>query len=126
MKFTKLWKILAICMALFLSVGSTIAYMTDMDTAVNVVTLGNVKIDLIEKERGSDGTLVKFTDDHPLYPGVYPNGLDTFEGDYWADVHNAVDKIVSVENTGKSAAYVRAWFALRLLMMIISLMKRFI
>lgn len=114
MKTTKktLWKLLLICAAMFLSVGSTIAYLTDSDADVNVMTLGRVEIDLIEQERVPGGLDV-FHDDHPLIPGVYPeNTVTGGEKDFWPDsVHNAVDKIVKVQNTGNTDAYVRLWFA---------------
>ncbi len=114
MKTTKrtLWKLLLICAAMFLSVGSTIAYLTDSDGDVNVMTLGRVEIDLIEQERVPGGYDV-FHDDHPLIPGVYPKDAVTGSEDgFWpASVHNAVDKIVTVKNTGNSDAYVRLWFA---------------
>lgn len=108
-----LMKLLAICSALFVSVGSTIAYLTDTDADVNAMTLGRVEIDLIEQERNAAGTLVDFQDDKPIIPGVYPeNTVTGTETDYWpSTVHNAVDKIVTVKNTGNSDAYVRVWFA---------------
>lgn len=106
-------KLLAVCMALLVSVGSTIAYLTDTDSDVNVMTLGHVEIKLIEQERDDDGSLIKFWNDHPMIPGVYPEDAVTGkEVGLWPDaVKNAVDKIVSVTNIGKSAAYVRLWFA---------------
>lgn len=106
-------KLLIILATLFISVGSTVAYLTDVDKEVNVMTLDRVEIDLIEQERNAAGILVDFQDNHPLYPGYYPKGI-VFDSDgyYMEDyVHNAVDKIVSVKNTGKAPAYVRLWFA---------------
>ena len=105
-------KILVLFSLLLISVGSTIAYLTDVDKEVNVMTLGRVEIDLIEQERNSTGILVDFQDFHPLYPGYYPKGLDAFDKDgYWLNVQNAVDKVVTVKNTGAAPAYVRLWFA---------------
>ena len=106
-----LWKLLVILSVLFVSVGSTVAYLTDVEQEVNVMTLGRVEIDLIEQERNSAGTLVNFQDNHPLYPGVHKNGLIVGTDGYWVDVRNAIDKIVTVKNTGKAPAYVRLWFA---------------
>lgn len=106
-------KLLAVCIALSVSIGSTIAYLTDSDGDVNVMTLGRVEIDLIEQERNTSGTLVPFQDDKPIIPGVYPTGM-TFgnETDFWsANVYNTVDKVVTVKNTGNSDAYIRVWFA---------------
>jgi len=93
-----------------LALGGTIAYLSDTDSDVNVMTLGNVKIDLIEKERAADGSMTDFTDNHPLHPGVYEALATDTEG-YWANVSGAVDKVVTVKNVGKSPAYVRVWFA---------------
>lgn len=112
----KSW-ILAICIALAaaLSIGGTMAYLQDSDSDVNVMTLGSVTIEQIEQQRDAAGALEGFKNDKPLYPGVYLGHTEDklpMEGDYYAsDVSNAVDKIVSVKNTGKSEAYVRTWFA---------------
>lgn len=104
----KLWILL---LALFVSVGSSVAYLTATDADVNVMTLGDVKISLHEQERTPAGALVDFNDGHPLYPAVFTGELTADEDGYWTNVMNAVDKIVSVQNTGKSAAYIRLWFA---------------
>lgn len=105
-------KLLIILATLFISVGSTVAYLTDVDKEVNIMTLDRVEIDLIEQERTTSGALTNFQDNHPLYPGYYPQGLNIFDEDgYWVGVHNTVDKIVTVKNTGKAPAYVRLWFA---------------
>ena len=108
-----LLKLLAVCIALSVSIGSTIAYLTDSDGDVNVMTLGRVDIELIEQERNVAGTLVPFQDDKPIIPGVYPQEMQFGdETDFWPEtVHNAVDKIVSITNTGNSDAYVRLLFA---------------
>ena len=92
----------ALVLALAMAISGTIAYLTDTDSDVNVMTLGNVKIDQIEV--GSDGK--PFQDGDPLYPVYYPNGeLD------WATVEGDVHKEVTVKNVGSSDAYVRTWFA---------------
>lgn len=108
-----LWKVLIILSILSISVGSTVAYLTDVDQDVNVMTLDRVEIDLIEQERNAAGTLVDFQDNHPLYPGVYPDGIVMGADNYFDDtsVRNAIDKIVTVKNTGKAPAYIRLWFA---------------
>ena len=88
----------ALVLALAMAISGTIAYLTDTDSDVNVMTLGNVKIDQIEV--GSDGK--PFQDGDPLYPVYYPNGeLD------WATVEGDVHKEVTVKNIGSSDAYVR-------------------
>ncbi|MBP3371658.1 MAG: hypothetical protein J6L88_03940, partial [Clostridia bacterium] len=85
---------LSIALLLAVTVGGTLAYLTDTDSDVNVMTLGNVKIEQIEQQLGDDGeTLVPFEQGKDLYPGT------------------SVSKIVSVKNTGKSDAYFRTLFA---------------
>ena len=110
-------KILALCLVVALAatavIGGTLAYFTDTDEATNTFTVGGVKIDLIEQQGNEDGTdLVAYVqEDKLLMPIVgsaqgekYPNGQPK--------AANYVDKVVTVENEGKSAAYVRAYFAI--------------
>ena len=107
-------KIVAICLVACLAViaiaGATLAYFTDTDDAVNTFTTGGVKIDLIEQERGENG-LQEFTQDQVLMPIV---GSAQGEKDELGQpvAANYVDKMVTVKNTGKSDAYVRAYFAI--------------
>ncbi|MBQ4073834.1 MAG: hypothetical protein IJD39_01330 [Clostridia bacterium] len=78
---TRKWLLLA---ALVLSVAmattGTMAYLSDTDSDVNVMTLGNVQIEQIELQRAegvehtgllNDGDLVPFVKGQPLYP-AYP------------------------------------------------------
>lgn len=96
--------------------GATFAYLTDTDEANNVMTTGNISIKQIEQQRGADGKLEAFTHDKKIYPGVYL-GYDENElpmdGDYFDsdEVYNSIDKIITVENTGRSSAYVRTVIA---------------
>ena len=87
-------KIVAFAMVFALAavavVGGSLAYFTDTDAKENTFTVGNVKIALIEQQNG-DNELVDFENDKQLMPGA----------------ENAVDKIVSVENTGGNDAYIR-------------------
>ena len=132
----KLTMILSVALIAVMVICGTLAYLTSEDGDVNVMTLGGVEINQIEKERveqsddiiGGDN-ITDFKQDKPLYPSVY-------EGEYadwarnedgeqvyqefptggssamWTDsAKNPLDKIVFVENTGKSDAYVRTWFA---------------
>lgn len=121
--------LMALCIALAaaLSIGGTMAYLQDSDSDVNVMTLGNVNIEQIElqrKEQSAENNadnLEDFKDDKPLFPSVYDDmGWDEDWQDWgtggsnalFADnMKNVVDKFVFVENTGKSPAYVRTWFA---------------
>lgn len=90
--------------------GATLAYFTDTDKADNVFTVGNVSIDLIEQER-SDNGLVNFTQNKKLYPIV--GSAQGEKDNYGMPVaENYVDKIVTIENTGSEAAYIRAYFAI--------------
>lgn len=104
-----------------LAVGGTLAYLTDTDSAVNVMTVGNVKIEQIEQERDENGNLVEFTQAKPALPAVYDtedwadNGVEVNGTEYKVfsdNMKNVVDKIVTVNNTGKSDAYVRTIVAI--------------
>ena len=117
----------AVALSAAVSIGATLAYLTDTDEDVNVMTLGDVYIDQIEQERVDDAEnqnqLVDFEQNKPLLPAVYPDSsipwADESEwvvpGDQaWKvveDNSNVIDKFVTVKNTGKSDAYVRTIFA---------------
>ena len=139
--------LLVIALTAAISVGATMAYLTDTDEDVNVMTLGNVQIEQHEYERvlNADGTyktatidnktsyvLKDFSQAKPLYPvtTVDANGnpynfgagdwdtttvrmsqVDSQGGVQVFSNANAQDKIVTVENTGKSDAYVRTIYA---------------
>jgi len=96
---------LTLCMVAILAVGGTLAYFTDTDYNKNVMTLGNVKIDQIEKDRNGED----FADDKVLYPVTADISGDVNE--WIANEPNVVDKIVTVKNLGKTTAYVRTLFA---------------
>jgi len=111
---------LAFMLVAAMAVGITVAYLQDEDSAVNVMTLGNVYIEQIEQERDANGNLVPFTQAKPAYPAVgpigwAPSGVEVNGTEYkvfTADLKNVVDKIVTVNNTGKSDAYVRTVVAI--------------
>lgn len=106
-----------------LSIAGTVAYLQDDDSAVNVMTLGNVSIEQIEQERDANGKLVPFTQAKPAYPAVYdgtsipyadPADYPVPNDEAWKVVEdnaNVVDKFVTVKNTGKTAAFVRTIIA---------------
>ena len=76
---------------LAVSALGTLAYFTSEDTATNVVTAGNVKIELKENALSEDGeTLVPFENDQI---GIMPG--------------TEVSKIVTVKNTGNQPAFIR-------------------
>ncbi len=105
------------------AVAGTVAYLTDTDDDVNVMILGNVKIDQIEQERDESGNLVEFKQAKPLYPAVFKgDSIPWAAEDKWVekgeqawkvveDNENVLDKFVTVKNTGKSDAYVRTLIA---------------
>ncbi len=137
----KLFLILALVLSLALGLGTTLAYLTDTDGAVNVMTLGDVSIEQHEYERieNEDGSyqeittargegyeVQEFTQFKPLLPAVgtvtgwdetpvYWEQLDPEHANGYQKpldgLNNVQDKFVLVENTGKSDAYIRTIFA---------------
>jgi len=81
-------------------IGGTLAYFTDTDKATNAFTAGNVDITLHEAntEGAQDEEYQTWLEDQVLYPG--------------SKTTNNLAKIVTVENTGKSEAYVRVHIAI--------------
>ena len=134
MKKALAW-LLVIAMTAALAVGGTLAYLTDTDEDVNVMTVGKVKIDQLEYERedpetnGDDAVVQEFHNNKPLYPAVTEDGFDwdTTDGTVnwdqigkdgytsgiWNpdDINNEQDKMVFVKNKGDFDAYVRTVFA---------------
>ncbi|MBE6576485.1 MAG: hypothetical protein E7654_09475 [Ruminococcaceae bacterium] len=137
-------KIIALCLIVAMLgvavISGTMAYFTDTDEAVNVMTIGSVKIEQHEYERvvKADGTyemvtsasgegykLQEFTQAKPLLPAVGSiTGWSTErvyfdqlgKGAYgsqsvFVGLNNVQDKFVLVENTGRSDAYVRSIIA---------------
>lgn len=101
---------LVVALVAIAAVG-TLAYFTDIDNATNTFTVGNVSIDLIEKERDGNGGTKDFTQGKKLYPIV---GSAQGEKDALGmpTAKNYVDKMVTIENTGSEKAYIRAYFAI--------------
>lgn len=125
---------LVIVMTAAIAVGGTMAYLTDNDEDVNVLTVGNVKIDQLEYERvdiqtkDDDAIVQEFHNDKPLYPVVTDPSFDWSTDDAYTDwnqigkndnsgiwdpdlINNEQDKMVFVKNTGNYDAYVRTVFA---------------
>ena len=108
-------KITALCLCVALLavavVGASLAYFTDNDQADNTFTAGSVKIKLIEEQSNEDHTgFVPYEGNKVLMPIVgsaqgekYPNGQPMAK--------NYIDKVVTIENTGNSAAWIRAYYA---------------
>lgn len=91
-------------------VGASLAYFTDKKHEDNTFTVGNVKIDLIEQERGENG-LKDFEQGKELNPIV---GSAQGEKDEFGmpTAKNYVDKMITVKNTGTKNAYIRVYFAI--------------
>ena len=127
--------LLVLALTAAVSIGATLAYLTDTDEDVNVMTLGKVKIDQLEYERvdvetkDDDATVQEFHDNKPLLPAVTDKNFDYTPGDTYVDweqigkdgytskiwdpakINNEVDKMVFVKNKGDYDAYVRSIFA---------------
>ena len=108
-------KITALCLCVALLavavVGASLAYFTDTDNATNTFTVGNVAIDLIEQERDGNGGLKAFENGKKLSPIV--GSAQGEKDDYgMPTAKNYVDKMVTIQNTGSEAAYIRAYFAI--------------
>ena len=112
---------LAVCLAATAIVGGTLAYFTDIDADVNVMTTGNVKIVQNEEQRDDEGKAEAFKNDKMLIPAVY-NGTLSYDGTFIAtngdtysiwneSVNNEVDKFITVTNNGSRPAYVRTIIA---------------
>ena len=107
-------KITALClcaaMLAIAIIGASLAYFTDTKDATNTFTVGHVKIELIEQQRGENG-LEPFEQNKHLYPIV---GSAQGEKDALGmpTAKNYVDKMVTIENKGSEAAYIRAYFAI--------------
>lgn len=135
-----LLSILALSLVAILSVGATLAYLQDEDGAVNVMTVGQAKIEQHEYQRApgvpfngtANGNLVEFVQGQPLRPAVPTGDLpytaaatDLFKwGSYvytgtaknglWDENKlggNVLDKFVFVENTGAVDVYFRTVIA---------------
>ena len=128
--------LLVLSLTAAISIGATLAYLTDTDEDVNVMTLGKVKIDQLEYERvdveskDEDAEVRKFRDDKPMYPAVIDKekfnwtagdsyvdweqiGKEDYTSSIWnpEQINNEVDKMVFVKNKGTYDAYVRTVFA---------------
>ena len=136
MKKKLIWIVVPILLAVVCVVG-TLAYLIDEEKAENVMTVGNVGIQIVEYERESTSasndaaTVRDFNGDKLLLPSTAPDNFDYTALDNttyvdWAQVgktgytspiwdptkvSNEVDKMVFVENTGDYDAYDRLYFA---------------
>ena len=88
-KVKKIFAAAVVVACLSLVGAGSLAYFTADETAHNVITSGNVDIELQELRQNEDGTFEQFEDVVGVMPGV------------------SVSKIVQVKNTGFGDAYVR-------------------
>lgn len=102
----KLLLCLSILLIAAMAITGTVAYFTDTDEALNVMTFGNVEIELIESQRdGADG-LEDFEQGKVLLP-IVGSAQGEKDGFGMSTAANYVDKIVTVKNTGKNDAWIR-------------------
>lgn len=121
--------VLSVAIVAAVAIGGTVAYLTDTDSATNVFTVGNVEIKLLEHQRKStastaDGnfTVTKSTDLEdfqdknmmPIIPDLDADGKETLLLDDLGmnKAQNYQDKIIRVQNTGSSDAWVRIFVAI--------------
>ena len=93
---------LVVCIAITAIAGATLAYLTDTDQDTNTFTVGNVQIEQYEKDRNGNDY-----EDQKLYPIVN----DSKDDNGYHMGANYVDKIITVENTGTEAAFIRTHIA---------------
>lgn len=109
-------KITVLCLVAVLAItaiaGASLAYFTSETEVENTFTAGGVTIELIEQQVNDEGTALEpFEQGQALMPIV---GSAQGEKDSFGQpvAENYIDKIVTIENNGKSDAYVRAYFAI--------------
>ena len=103
--------------------GGTLAYLTDTGAATNTMTIGKVSIEQSEWQRidptadaSTDSNLKPFEQNQTMIPaasGFAWEGTLTTNGhtyDMFNGPQNAIDKIVTVKNTGNAPAYIRTIF----------------
>ena len=108
---------LSVMLVATLAISGTVAYFTDDESKVNTMTVGSVNIKLHEEQRDLDNqndpipgsALEPFENDKNMMP-VYGN--DSKDSWNLSTNKNYVDKIVRVENTGESDAFVRVFVAI--------------
>jgi len=102
--------VLTIAICATMALGGTLAFLTDTEEALNVMTVGRVNIELIEQQRNENGDLEDYEQNKQLLPIVGSAQSDPKDG--WGmpdqdEVKNYMDKIVNVNNIGNTPAYVR-------------------
>ena len=121
MKKKLIASITCLCMLLVMLMSSTLAWFTDTtDVAHNTMVVGNVSIVQHEKDRNGNDFVPPQTIG-PAVPEVLNQPLATTSTsingtlyDLFKTSQGVVDKIVTVENDGNAAAYVRTIFAVEM------------
>lgn len=106
--------VLALALLCVLAVNSTLSYFTDTAAAANTMTVGKVDIEQIEQKHDENGALVNLAanaDGVTSLGRLYPYTGGAAVDGWFSTANNAMDKIVTVKNTGSEAAYVRTLFA---------------
>lgn len=85
----RLFSLAVIVICLSIAGAGTLAYFSDRTVAHNVITSGNIKIDLLEWQEGPDGWVSYPKEEISVMPGT------------------SVSKIVQVENVGNNEAWIR-------------------
>lgn len=103
---------LVVAMVAILAAGS-FAYFTDKDSATNTFTAGGVDIALIEQQGNADHTdFVPYVNEGKVLMPIVGSAQGEKYDNGQPKAENYIDKVVTVENTGKSGAWVRAYFAI--------------
>ena len=119
-------KVLSVCLVVVIAVmaiaGASLAYLTDDDSARNVMTIGNLDIDQNEKQISDvTGEMEDFQQNKTLVPAVVTGEVTkdniittdetTGEKVFNSAIKNVVDKFVSVTNNGNQSAFIRTIIA---------------
>lgn len=84
------------------TIGGSLAYFTDTDSATNTFTVGSVEINQVEQE--ADGTDYVNDPEEKVYMPIVNAQNPTQD-------ENFIDKVVFVENVGENSAYIRTFIA---------------
>lgn len=123
--------VLSVALLASLAIGGTVAYLSNDDGAVNVMSVGNVFVEQHEQQRVKDRDgksqkdtngkikLENYDNNRQIVPAVWKEQVkeEVVIGDYTLkmrdqSVRNYVDKIVTATNTGTTGAYIRTIFAI--------------
>lgn len=95
--------VLCVAMLAIAIAGGTLAYFTDNEQATNEFTIGSVEIDLYETVKHEDGVGKVLAEKEILGKGIDDATTYKYENILPGD---KMTKVVTVENTGKSDAYI--------------------